>query len=372
MTTIKHSFSRTADADFYATLKSRVNNYFQENKISRFGNKAMIFKTIFVFALFFVPYGFIVSGLVTGIISNLILWILMGAGIACIGLCVMHDANHGALSSNKNVNKILSYSLNIIGGDSEIWRCQHNVLHHTYTNITGADEDINPPPILRFSPHEKKSWFHKFQHIYAWFFYGLLTLSWIVIKDFKLAVKYKKMGVLGDHVTLTRKLITIVLWKMFYIGYVLIIPLYVSPAPTWVVVTGFFLMNIVASVWLSLIFQAAHVMPTSEYPLPDSEGKLDTNWAVHQLTTTANFAPKSNFLFWIIGGLNYQVEHHLFSHISHIHYRELAKIVESTAKEYGIPYFSQPTFRDAIVEHVKMLKTLGTFVPETNTQALPA
>jgi linoleoyl-CoA desaturase len=148
----------------------------------------------------------------------------------------------------------------------------------------------------------------------------------------------------------------------------------VSPFPVWTTLVGFLIMNFVAGIWLSLIFQAAHIMPTSEYPLPDEDGKLDTNWAVHQLQTTSNFAPKNALLFWMVGGLNYQVEHHLFSHISHVHYKHLSKIVQATAEEYGIPYHSQPTFKDAIIEHVKMLKKLGTFVPEPKPklQAIPA
>jgi linoleoyl-CoA desaturase len=371
MTTIKHSFSRTADADFYATLKSRVNNYFQENKISRFGNSSMVFKTLFVFAILFIPYAFLVSGMVTSLWATFGLWALMGLGISSIGLCVMHDANHGALSKYKWVNKILSHSLELIGGDSEIWRCQHNVLHHTYTNITGADEDINPPGILRFSPHEKKKNFHKYQHIYAWFFYGLNTISWVFRKDFKLTAKYHKMGLLRNK-SLKQKMITVILWKIFYLSYVVGIPMLVSPFPFWISIIGFIIMNFIAGIWLSLIFQAAHVMPTSEYPLPDEDGKLDTNWAVHQLQTTANFAPNNKLLFWMIGGLNYQVEHHLFSHISHVHYKNLSKIVKATADEYGIPYHTQPTFKNAITEHVKMLKKLGTFVPEPNIQAIPA
>src|SRR5690606_22426774 len=135
-----------------------------------FGDNTMIFKTLFVFAILFVPYAFLVSGMVSSMWITFGLWALMGLGISSIGLCVMHDANHGALSKHNWVNKIMSHSLEIIGGDSEVWRCQHNVLHHTYTNITGADEDISPPGILRFSPHEKKRSFHKFQYIYVWFF----------------------------------------------------------------------------------------------------------------------------------------------------------------------------------------------------------
>lgn len=103
----------------------------------------------------------------------------------------------------------------------------------------------------------------------------------------------------------------------------------------------------------------AHVVEGADQPLPDDRGVIHTDWAVHEVLTTANFARNNRLLNWYIGGLNFQIEHHLFPHICHIHYRHIAPIVERTAKEYGLKYNEKPTFRAALASHVRRLRELG-------------
>ena len=108
-----------------------------------------------------------------------------------------------------------------------------------------------------------------------------------------------------------------------------------------------------------MYFQLAHIVPETETPTPDSEGKLANTWAIHQLFTTANFAPQSKLVGWITGGLNHQVEHHIFPHISHVHYHTIAKIVRQTAQEFELPYHEHPSFGAALIAHLKQIKELG-------------
>jgi linoleoyl-CoA desaturase len=357
----KIKFANDKETLFVNNLRSGVNNYFKENGISKYGNTNMVIKTIFMFLLFFGPYLAMVTGVVSAPWLIVICWILMGFGMAGIGLSVMHDANHRSYSKNSSVNRVLSYTLNLVGGFYPNWQHQHNTMHHGFTNIEGYDEDIDPGSILRFSPNSPLKQHHRFQHLYAWFLYGLMTLTWSIDKDFKQLSGYLKEGIVVNNNMSKRRLFTeLIISKLVFYGYLLVIPIIFLPIPWWNVVLLYLLMHFISGFTLSVIFQTAHVMPDSEYPLPDDTGNIDNNWAIHQMLTTNNYAPGSRIFSWLIGGLNYQVEHHLFPNICHVHYRNISPIVQRTAAEYNIPYHVQPTFFHALKDHYKMLRSLGS------------
>lgn len=355
------TFSKSHNVDFYKTLQSRVRDYFKENNKSRHANANMVVKTIFMVALYFTPFILILTTFSNPILIFL-MWVVMGLGMAGVGLSVMHDANHGAYSKNKTVNRLLGMLLNALGGSDVNWRIQHNVLHHTYTNVTGMDEDINPGKVMRFSPHAERYKIHKFQHVYAWFFYGLMTLMWCTVKDYRQAIRYKRMDLMKtQNITFTRLMIEIAVTKVIYFGVFLVLPFIFSPMSWWATILSFLLMHFIAGLVLAMIFQPAHVVPTSNYPMPNESGNIEADWAVSQLFNTANFAPKARIFSWYVGGLNFQIEHHLFPNICHVHYNKLSKIVRETASEFNLPYFSQKTFGAALREHTKMLRDLGRY-----------
>lgn len=353
-------FSQKVGGDFNATLNKRIRAYFKENNLSRHANANMVFKTIFMISLFFVPVGFLVSGVIQEVWLVGLMYLLMGLGTAGIGLSIMHDANHGAYSKKDSVNKWVGKIINLVGGYAPTWKIQHNVLHHTYTNIEGYDEDIAPPPFLRFSPNAVHKPIHNFQHLYAWFFYGLMTFSWITAKDFRQLYRYKGMDLTKTENPVFGKLLAeLIFSKVFYYVLVLIIPLLVIDIAWYWFPIFIFMLHFVAGLILALVFQPAHVVPEIEYVDTPADLTIDNNFAIHQMQTTSNFAPRSRVLYWLIGGLNYQVEHHLFPNICHVHYRDIAPIVRETAKEFGVPYNSHPTFVGAIRYHLKMLKAVG-------------
>lgn len=357
-------FSKEHNTEFYKTLKSRVNAYFKENNISKTANAAMVFKTFALLALFLVPYGFLYQQELPKF-AYFTMWVIMGFGMAGVGLSVMHDANHGAYSRKEWVNTLVSNVMIILGGSARNWRIQHNVLHHTYTNVTDHDEDIDPPLfMLRFSPHSKHYAIHKFQHLYAWFFYGMMTLFWYLTKDYQQAYRYKKKGLIQAHgVTFGQHMFRIIFFKLLYTLLLLFLPIYFGGASWLTNVIGFLIMQFICGLILAMIFQPAHIVPTSTFPMPNNSGVVEADWAVSQLYNTANFAPKSRLFSWYVGGLNYQVEHHLFPSICHIHYKHISKIVEQTATEFHLPYHSYQTFIAALSEHTKMLKNLGKADP---------
>lgn len=346
---------------FYDALKIRVGQYFEHQNISTYSNTAMYIKTAVMLSLYFIPYIVIVTGAASvslGLFYGM--WLLMGAGIVGIGTSVMHDSNHGAYANNKFVNNLLGNVLNVLGGYAPNWRIQHNILHHTYTNIAGLDEDIDAGYILRMSPEKPLRKLHKFQHIYAWFVYGLMNIYWVTAKDYIMLVRYNNNGLLAKQkTTLTKAVLELTALKVFYILYIIVLPIMFSGFAWYHIVGGLIAMHIIAGFSLACIFQPAHVNETSDFAKPDDERKMANSWAIHQVLNTANFAPKNKLVGWFIGGLNYQIEHHLFPHICHIHYSRLSAIVESVAQEYDIPYQVMPTFRSALVAHGKMLKQLG-------------
>jgi len=357
----KITFSGNHNEEFYKVLRQRVNTYFKTNNISKYANGKMIFKTVCMFLLFLTPLTLLLT-VKSNMWFEISMWLTMGLGMAGLGLSVMHDANHGTYSRNEKVNRWVGYVLFMLGGSDVNWRIQHNVLHHTYTNVTGMDEDINPGPVMRFSPHEKRRVLHRFQHIYAWFFYGLMTLMWFLTKDYKQAFRYKKMGLIeSQNISFSRHLTTLIVFKIIYGVAIIGVPMWLTASPWWFTIVGFVSMQFITGVILAAIFQPAHVVPTSDYPMPDASGNIDADWAVNQIYNTANFAPGAKLLSWYVGGLNYQVEHHLFPNICHIHYSNISKIVKETAAEYNLPYHSYRTFGKALAEHTKMLRNLGRY-----------
>ncbi|MEX2597893.1 MAG: acyl-CoA desaturase [Salibacteraceae bacterium] len=338
-------------------MRKRVNEYFEKKNVKRTGDYRVAIKAVVMFSMFFIPYAIIIS-------NQLDVWqyflasFVMGIGMAGIGLAVMHDANHGALSSKQWVNDIMAYSLNVIGGNSLSWKIQHNVLHHSFTNVHGVDEDLEGGHIMRFTPNEPWKKHHKLQHIYAWMLYSLMTFSWVLIKDFKRISNYHKLGLVeAQGTTFTKAILTVFVSKVVYISYMLVLPLYLG-YNVWLVLGGFVLMHLLGGLILAMIFQPAHIMDHHTFIEGDREVIEDT-YESHQLKTTSNFAPSNKWLTWYCGGLNYQVEHHIFPSVSHIHYPDISRIVKETAEEFGLPYRSVDTWAKALGIHQRTMRKLG-------------
>ncbi len=349
---------------FFATVKKRVDDYFREHKISKNANATMVIKSIVLLTSYFLPFIILVV-FQPGLLVSCLLWLLMGFGLAGVGMSIMHDANHGAYSDSKLVNFIMGHTLNLVGGSVFNWKLQHNILHHTYTNIAHLDEDIADKLVLRFNPHTKVKKYQQLQYIYAFLFYGILTLYWALLKDFIQFARYTRNGVnpgtTKENVIMVSRM---VLDKIFYFALTLGIPLMVG-IPLGHVMIGFLLMHFASGVILTVVFQLAHTVEGTTHPLPNDAGDIENCWAIHQMNTTVNFSRGNPFLTWYLGGLNYQVEHHLFPRICHVHYPKLAPIVEATAKEFGIPYLNNETFGIAFKSHMATLKRFGR-LPDIN------
>lgn len=352
----------TRNDAFSKLLSQRVDDYLKSNDLKKYGSWRILLKVPFMFSVFFVPYALMLFGVVENPWLLLLFSGVMGIGMAGIGLSIMHDANHGSFSRMKWLNAVMSFTLEAMGGSNLNWRIQHNVLHHSFTNVHDMDEDIAPIGLLRFSPNEPRKKVHRFQVFYAWFFYGLMTLSWTTNKDFQQLYRYYKSGLLQSQRTTFRKaLLKLVLFKMVYYTFACVLPLLLMDIAWWQWLIGFFAMHFICGSILAFVFQTAHVMPESEFhtKVDFQENNPESSWAIHQMSTTANFSNWNPLLTWYVGGLNYQIEHHLFPDISHVHYPKISRIVRRTAEEFGVKYHYHTTFGGAVFRHLQLLHRLG-------------
>lgn len=347
--------------DFYKTVTARVDAYFEQKGISPTADYRMVIKTAVMFSLYFIPYFLMLSSW----FSLGFMWagtVIMGLGLAGIGMSVMHDANHGAYSGKRWVNRMMGYSLDLVGGNSFNWKLQHNVQHHTFTNIYGHDLDIRDRMNLRFTPAVKKNFMHRFQVVYAFILYALQTFFWVMVKDFIQVFEFAKDGADKlDKKGRVVRMLGIIAAKIVYVVFILVIPAVVLHLAWWQVLIGFMTMHAVAGIVLTTVFQLAHIVEGAEFPELDAAGNINEEWAIHQLRTTADFAPKNKLLTFYVGGLNFQVEHHLFQRICHVHYPAIAPIVQQTCAEYGLPYLVNNTFTEALASHIRLLKQLGMY-----------
>ncbi|MBL3656428.1 fatty acid desaturase family protein [Fulvivirga sediminis] len=355
---MKIKFNGRKSPAFYAEVRKEVNAYFKENNIGKHANGEMIFKSIFFLGSLVLVYLMIVFG-GYGAWVNLSLAILLGMIQAFIGFNVSHDAIHGAYSSKRSVNQALSMSFNLIGANAYVWKITHNQVHHTYTNIPGHDEDLDVAPgLVRLSPLEEMKPLMKYQHLYAFFLYGLASLSWVFRKDYVKFFK-KEIGSTDNTNHPRKEYFNLFFYKILYYCLFIVVPLLVMDITWWQFIIGFFMMHWAEGLVLGLVFQLAHVVEGTDFPEPGEEGQVDESWAIHQMMTTADFSRDSWLAKFFCGGLNFQVEHHLFPNICHVHYPEISKIVEKVAKRHNVPFHENKTFIGALNSHYRMLKKFG-------------
>lgn len=345
-----------ATYSFHGELKKRISDYFSKAGKSSTGNFNLFFKAILLVTSFLLVYThlvFFTPGPWIAIPECLLLGLLASA----IGFNVMHDGMHGSFSRYKWVNKMAGLSLNFLGANNFMWKTKHNIIHHTYTNIEGVDDDIEAKPLLRLCETQKHLAIHRYQHWYFWAAYCLLYIWWVFFTDYKKyflgrigPTRLKKMTP-GDHISFWS-------FKLLYMFLFIVLPILTVGAIPWLV--GFLVFSMFAGFVLSIVFQLAHTVEQTEFPQANvGTGKMEDEWAVHQLRTTANFATRNRFISWWVGGLNFQIEHHLFPRISHIHYPAISKIIKKACEDFGMPYIEYSKMRMAVVSHVNHLKSLS-------------
>ncbi len=345
---------------FYEELKREVLNYFETTQKPSRDHPTMYLKTALMLMWLAGAYILLVYTAV-GFIQGILCAILLGLAMTGVGFNIQHDANHDALSKILWINRVLGFSLDLLGMSSYVWRWKHNKTHHYYPNIPQVDDDIETNGIGRLAPLQPHKWFHRFQHIYLWILYAFLLIGWQWIEDFRKIIR----GELKTRKFPERRvseLVVFILGKLVFVSFALAIPLVFHP--WWAVILGCLFVNIVFSASATFILQLAHCAEEVQYTTVDQNTEtVAIDWTQHQLNSTVNFAPKNWFLTWFLGGLNFQIEHHLFPSISHVHYPKIAPIVQRMCSRFGLPYHSHRTLRAAVVSHYRFLKRMGCQTP---------
>lgn len=317
----------------------------------------MYLKTAILFAWVIAAWIFVLFVPVTAWLK-LLGCVILGMGIAGVAFNVGHDANHGGYSNNKYVNTLLGATYDVIGLSSYLWKIRHNFLHHTYTNILGHDVEIHGDGVVRMSPSMEYKWIHKFQHLYIWFIYPFIPFYWSLADVHLILVKrryHEHQVPMPTAAELIWLFVGKLLWLVLFIG----IPLGIGYTPLEIAI-GFLLTYMSYGLLICVIFMLAHVVETAEFLEPNlGSNHVDDEWAICQVRTTVDFAPHNKFLTWYLGGLNYQVIHHLFPYICHIHYPKLAYIVAEVCEEFGVEYKVYETFTEAIVANYQWLKIMA-------------
>jgi linoleoyl-CoA desaturase len=352
-------FNNAGDKAFAEELHREVDAYFAVNKISRHANAAMIFKSVVVVLLLLVPYGILLLfPLPFG--QMLLLATVSGIGMVGVGFNIAHDACHNAYSSSPKINRILGLTFNLLGINAYLWKIKHNLSHHTYTNIYHKDEDLLESDNVRLSPDAAYKPIHRFQHIYYFLFYPLYSIIWIFAYDLQIFFRYNGNGSPNpDKKHPFPEVIIFIVTKIAYVFFALIVPFYFIQAEWWKILACFLSMHAVAGIIMASVVKLGHIVDNTMHVKPDEQGVVQNSWMVHELQTSSNFSIHSPLVTWFTGGLNFQVEHHLFPRICSIHYPKLSPIVKAVIQKYHLPYNVNKNMATGLLSHYKFLKRLS-------------
>ena len=358
MESVKFVRQNIKEREFAHEVRKRVRAYFKDNNKSIYGNFNMYLKSVVILGVYLVPFIILLTRPISAW-TALLFAVIMGIGEAGVGMSIMHDGVHHAYSSKKWVNDLASSTMFLLGSNIFNWRIQHNIQHHTFTNIFNYDPDISNLKIIRLCQYGPLKKYHRYQHFYAFPLYGLMTFTRL-FGEIGVLLEYNRKGItLEQNVNPTWQLVKLITIKIAYFVTIIGLPLYFTDFTFWQILIGFIVLHVTAGMIMSTVFQMAHVVEGTDQVLADKDQQIKNDWLVHQLHTTSDFGRKNGLFSWYIGGLDFQIEHHIFQNICHVHYPAIAGIIKTTAEEYGFTYNLKPNVLSALASHYRRLKELG-------------
>lgn len=349
-------FKKDPTATFMQDLRERINRHFEARGAGPGADSRMWVKIIFWLGLWAASYALLLSGWITSGIGLLAIAFLHGSTHLFIAFNISHDANHNSISNSPLVNRLLSYSLDLVGVNSRLWRVLHNQIHHSFVHVEGVDVNIEGFGVFCLSPGSRRYRFHRFQHLYWPLAYGVTTMNYVLLKDFIYTWRLMRRGDAGIG---WQDVAVLLLSKAFYVSYVFVIPMLVLDVTLVQVLLTFAGVHFMVGNMLSMAFQTGHLTEGAHFQTADEQGQVDQNWAKHVIETTCDYASRNAVVNWFFGGINTHIIHHLLPRICHTHYPELAPIVRQTAIDHGMQPREIGKFSTAIGSHIRLLKLLG-------------
>jgi linoleoyl-CoA desaturase len=354
--TAVQKLSFATGGDFIVDTRREVELHLGSGKTRLLGRVRLYVKTFVALAVWIASWTMLVV-VRPGVWGGLLSLAGLVVGTILIGFCVQHDANHGAYFRSRRFNHLMGWTADaLLGFSSYAWRVKHNVAHHTYTNVDGYDDDISQTPFARLTPTQEPKWWYRLQHIYIWPLYSVMVLRWQTGADIAALIR-GRIGNSPMHTPRRWDLAGLVAGKAIFVCWAIVLPLLFYP--WWVVAAGYVGYTMATSLVTATTFQLAHCVEEAGFVSAEELTANKRIWAVHEVETTVNFCPRNAFLTWVLGGLNYQIEHHLFPRVSHTHYPQIAEIVRRNAAKHGVRYTAQPSLLAALRSHQRHLRTLG-------------
>jgi linoleoyl-CoA desaturase len=352
----KLKFSKDEGSEFYKELNEKVEQYFSERGRRKSGNKTMIFKIILYFSLDIMFYLLMISS--TSAFAFCLFYLLMGLSVLLTAFNISHDAAHGVAVKSRSWNKLLfSLSFNLQGNNAYVWGKNHTESHHLYTNIEGSDIDVLNNPLFRMTESQPLKWFHKYQFIYAPFLYLLYSLNWFFFRETLMLVNYSSRTI---KIAIPKnEVVKLVIYKLIYIGYMIILPAYLLPFGWTTVLLAFVLNHFMVSLIFVGVLGVSHLSDFVAHPVPDKDNKLNMSWPKLQMCTSVDYNADSIFFNWTLGGFNAHSLHHLLPNICHVHYPGILPIFKALSKKHGLTYMEMP-YRRSLASHFRFLKGMGT------------
>ena len=342
--------------DFIRDTRREVELYLAPRRTQLRGHLALYVKAVVAFGVLAASWVSLVV-IRPGIVLGLLSLAGLSLGAILVGFCIQHDANHGAYFRTRRANHLMGWTADaLLGISSYAWRVKHNVAHHTYTNVDGYDDDINQTPFLRLMPTQQPHRWYRLQHLYIWPLYSVMVIRWQIGADAAALIR-GRIAKSALHAPKRWDLAGLVVGKLVFVGWAIVVPLLVYP--WWVVLLGYLGFTMITSLVTATTFQLAHCVEEADFTTAEELGASRRVWAVHEVETTVDFCPRNAVLTWLLGGLNFQIEHHLFPRVAHTHYPHIAEIVRRNAARHGVRYTVQPSLRLALRSHHRHVRALG-------------
>jgi len=354
----KLQFAQDEGSAFYKELNQRVEQLFREKGIPKTGNGKMFFKIGLYFGLDILFYLLMINSDSPG--AFYVFYLLMGLSVLLTAFNISHDAAHGVAVKSKKWNKFLfQLSFNLQGNNAYVWGKNHNESHHLYTNIEGSDIDVLHNPLFRMTDTQQLKKFHRYQYLYAPFLYLFYSINWFFFREtlmlFNISSRTIQIEIPKAEVA------KLILFKLLYIGYMIVLPIVLLPFGWPTVLLAFLLNHFMVSLIFVGVLGVSHLSDYVEHPLPDENGKLNMSWPKLQLCTSVDYNASSVFFNWTLGGFNAHALHHLLPNVCHTHYLDVLPIFRELAEKHELTYMEM-SYGKSLASHFRFLKGMGSQV----------